>query len=267
MKPRPLLVALFFIACVGACLRAQVAGVDVGRLEVIRSWPAKEANQGVAVDATHFYVIDDRALGKYEKATGRKVAEWTAPAGSGVIHMNAGIVAEGRLMVAHSNFPSKPDESSLEYFDTTTLRPTGRKVFAHPVGSLTWAVPEGSGWLACFVHYKFNSDTAKSRIVRYDADWKVLAAWAFSPELVARFGSFSSSGGGLGAHGRVWVSGHDAKELYRLMLPEGGGVAKWEGTAAFASSGQAFAWDPSQPAELYSIQRKSREIIVSRLRE
>ena len=32
MKPRPLLVALFFIACVGACLRAQVAGVDVGRL-------------------------------------------------------------------------------------------------------------------------------------------------------------------------------------------------------------------------------------------
>jgi hypothetical protein len=244
-----------------------VSGGTPGRLEVVRSWSAKEANQGVAVDATHFYVIDDRALGKYEKATGRKVAQWTASAGSGVIHMNAGIVAGGSLIVAHSNFPSKPDESSLEYFDTVTLKPTGRKVFANPVGSLTWAVPEGTGWLACFVHYKFNSDTAKSRIVRYDADWKVLATWVFPPELVARFGSFSSSGGGLGLAGRVWVSGHDAKELYRLLLPEGGGVAKWEGTVAFVSNGQAFAWDPSQPTELYSIQRKSREVIVSRLHE
>jgi hypothetical protein len=56
------------VVCLVGCVRAPMA-----RLEVMRSWPAAEANQGVAVDADYFYAIDDRALGKYEKATGRKV--------------------------------------------------------------------------------------------------------------------------------------------------------------------------------------------------
>ena len=237
------------------------------RLEVVRSWPAEEANQGVAVDADHFYVINDKTLGKYAKATGRKVAEWKAPKGSGIIHLNAGVVAGGRLYLAHSNFPTKPDESSIEIFDAHTLRPFARHVFEHPIGSLTWAIPDRDGWLACFAHYKSNSDPARSRIVRYDANWKVLAVWSFPPELVERFGRYSSSCGGLAVDGLVWVSGHDAKELYRLSLPEGGGVARWEGVVPFVSAGQAFAWDPVRPQELYSIQRTTREVIVSRLAE
>lgn len=236
-------------------------------LEVVRSWKATEANQGVAVDSEHFYVIDDKSLGKYVKTSGLKVAEWTAPKGSGIIHMNAGVVAGGRLYVAHSNFPAKPDKSSVEIFDAQTLRPVARHVFERPIGSLTWAIPDRDGWLVCFAHYKSNSDPASSRIVRYDADWKLRAVWSFPPELVKRFGKYSSSCGGMGVDGRVWVSGHDAHELYRLSLPEGGGVAAWEGTVSFVSAGQAFAWDPSRPQELYSIQRKSREVIVSRLAE
>lgn len=259
MKP----LGLFFLGIVASL----VGCVDGGepRLMVVRAWPAKEANQGVAVDAEHFYVIDDKALGKYEKATGRKVAAWQAPKGSGVIHMNAGVVVGGVLIVAHSNFPAKPDRDTLEYFDVATLRPTGRKEFVDPPGSLTWAVPDGDGWLVCFAHYASNSDPARSRLVRYDAAWRRLAEWSFPPELVARFGRYSSSGGGLGPDGAVWVSGHDAKELYRLRLPAGGGVARWEGTVAFASAGQAFAWDPARPQELYSIQRKTKEVIVSSL--
>lgn len=234
---------------------------------MVRSWPAKEANQGVAVDAVHFYAIDDKALGKYEKSTGRKVAEWVAPKGSGIIHMNAGVVVDGVLIVAHSNFPAKPDRDTLEMFDTATLRPVGRKEFVDPHGSLTWAVPYGDGWLVCFAHYASNSDPARSRLVRYDAEWKPLAEWTFPSELIARFGRFSSSGGGRGPDGSVWVSGHDAKELYRLRLPDDGGTARWEGTVAFVSAGQAFAWDPARPQELYSIQRKTKEIVVSRLAE
>ncbi|MFM7742407.1 MAG: hypothetical protein ACKO8X_02795 [Verrucomicrobiota bacterium] len=76
---------------------------------------------------------------------------------------------------------------------------------------------------------------------------------------------FSSSGGGFGLDGMVWISGHDAKELYRLSLPAGGGQARCEGKVAFASAGQAFAWDPARPQELYSIQRRTREVVVSRL--
>jgi hypothetical protein len=251
----------------GLCLMGCAEVGHVSRLEVVRSWPAAEANQGVAVDAEHFYVIDDKALGKYAKATGRKVAEWKAPKGSGVIHMNAGVVAGGRLYVAHSNFPAKPDESSLEIFEAATLRPVARHVFERPLGSLTWAIPDREGWLACFAHYRSNSDPAKSRLVRYDADWKLVAVWSFPPELVERFGKYSSSCGSLGLDGFVWVSGHDAYELYRLSLPEGGGVARWAGTVPFVSAGQAFAWDPSRPRELYSIQRKTREVILSRLGE
>ncbi|MEY3852972.1 MAG: hypothetical protein RI910_1952 [Verrucomicrobiota bacterium] len=260
MKSSACLLALIFL---GGCVSREAQP----NLEVVRTWKATEANQGVAVDAEHFYVIDDKALGKYEKTTGRKVGEWKASPGSGIIHLNSGIVAGGRLYVAHSNFPAKPDESSLEIFDTQTLRPVGRKVFERPIGSLTWALPDRDGWLVCFVHYQSNSDPAKSRIVRYDAMWKVVETWSFPAELVRRFGKYSSSGGGGALDGRLWVSGHDAKELYRLALPPGGGVARWEGTVPFASSGQAFAWDPTRPQELYSIQRKGREVIVSRLTE
>lgn len=253
----PLLgIVLSLVGCVGGGETA---------LEVIRAWPAKEANQGVAVDAEHFYAIDDRALGKYEKATGRKVGEWRAPAGSPVKHLNSGVVVGGQLLVAHSNFPAKPDESSVEYFDAETLRPAGRKIFENPPGSLTWLVPAGDGWLACFAHYRQNSDPALSRLVRMDARWNTLATWSFPPRLLGRFGAFSSSGGGLAVDGRVWVSGHDARELYVLELPPGGGEARWVGSVGFVSRGQAFAWDPGRPQELYSIQRKTKEVIVSRL--
>ena len=234
--------AIFLIGlCLVGCVSAPTA-----RLEVVRSWPAAEANQGVAVGAEHFYAIGDRTLGKYEKATGRQVGEWSAPSGSGIKHLN---------------------ESSLEFFDAVTLRHLGRKVFVDPPGSLTWAVPERSGWLVCFAHYAVNSNPARSRLIRYDADWRPMAEWSFPPELLARFGMFSSSGGGFGLDGMVWVSGHDAKELYRLSLPAGGGEARWEGKVAFVSAGQAFAWDPTRPQELYSIQRKTKQVIVSRLSE
>jgi outer membrane protein assembly factor BamB len=238
---------------------------ELGRLEPVRTWKTTEANQGVAVDAEHFYAIDDRAIGKYEKTTGRKVGEWRAPAGSTVKHLNSGVVVGGQLLIAHSNFPAKPDESTLEYFDVETLRPAGRKIFEHPPGSLTWLVPSGDGWLACFAHYRLNSDPALSRLVRYDARWNILATWSFPSDLLSRFGAFSCSGGGQALDGRIWVSGHDARELYVLELPPGGGQARWVGSVGFVSRGQAFAWDPGRPQELYSIQRKTREVILTRL--
>ena len=265
LGPQSRLMRLSVLLLSGWCLAGCVSRPELGRLEQARAWKAAEANQGVAVDAEHFYAIDDRAIGKYEKATGRKVAEWRAPAGSPVRHLNSGIVVAGQLLVAHSNFPAKPDESSVEYFDVDTLRPAGRKIFEQPPGSLTWLVPSGEGWLACFAHYRLNGDPAQSRLVKFDGRWNALASWSFPSELLARFGAFSCSGGGYALDGRVWVSGHDARELYVLDLPPGGGTARWLGTVGFVSRGQAFAWDPTRPQELYSIQRKTREVVVSRL--
>jgi hypothetical protein len=93
------------------------------RFVELRRLPAAEANQGVAVDADHYYAISDAALGKYRKSDGALVARWVAPADSGIRHLNAGVVVAGRLYCAHSNFPFKPDESSVEVFDVATLTP------------------------------------------------------------------------------------------------------------------------------------------------
>ena len=234
------------------------------RFVELRRLPAAEANQGVAVDADHYYAISDAALGKYRKSDGALVARWVAPAGSGIRHLNAGVVVAGRLYCAHSNFPFKPDESSVEVFDVATLTPVARHAFADPPGSLTWAVPYEGGWLACFAHYAATSQVARSRLVAYDRDWRPGVEWSFAPEVLARFGRMSCSGGGRGPDGRVGVTGHDAQELYVLDLPPGGGVATLATVLPFPGEGQAFAWDPSRPGEMAAIRRKGRVIIVAR---
>lgn len=229
-----------------------------------RRLPAAEANQGVAVDAGHYYAIDDAALGKYRKADGARVARWSAPPGAGIRHLNAGVVVDGRLYCAHSNYPLKPDESSIEIFDVATLRPVDRHVFANPPGSLTWAVPYQGGWLACFAHYAATSQVARSRLVAYDLAWRPLREWAFAPEVLVKFGRMSCSGGGVGPDGKVGVTGHDARELYVLELPPAGGVAGLAAVRPFPGEGQAFAWDPSRPGELAAISRKARTLVVVR---
>lgn len=232
----------------------------------LRRFPAKEATQGVAVDAEHFYAIGNRVIGKYRKDTGARVGGWEGEAGGPITHLNAGIVVAGRLYAAHSNFPEMPAQSSLEIWDTATMRHVERHRFEEAPGSLTWIVPEGKGWLACFAHYRTTSDPARTRVVRFDAAWRTLASWAFPPELIGRFAGYSSSGGDLGPGGKLFVTGHDARELYVLSLPKtADGTLTWEATLPFSAPGQAFAWDASETGTLYAIVRKTREVIVSRI--
>ena len=75
----------------------------------------------MAVDATAFYAIDDTAIGKYDKGTGRKVAAWRAAPDQPFIHLNSGVVVGGELVCAHSNYPALPMHSTIEVFDTATL--------------------------------------------------------------------------------------------------------------------------------------------------
>jgi len=230
---------------------------------------ADEAVQGVAVDGEFLYVIADHALGKYRKSDGAKVTAWTAPTDSKIKHLNAGVVIEGKLHCAHSNFPLKPDESSVEIFDVATLQPTGRHVFANPPGSLTWAIPYQGGWLTCFAHYSLTSDNALSRIVQFDQNWKELKRWSFPAELLKRFARSSSSGVSLVGGEQLLVSGHDARELYALTLPPEGGEARWEATWGFLTAGQAFDEDRTAGSKekgcvLYSIERKTKEVVGAR---
>lgn len=234
--------------------------------EELRRFPAAEAKQGVAVDAEFFYAIDNHAIGKYRKDTGTRVAGWDGGPAGRIKHLNAGVVLDGKLYCAHSNFPALPEQSSVEIWDTATMQPVGEHPFAKPPGSLTWVDRRDGAWFACFAHYKKTSDPARTRVVKFDAEWMPLATWSFPAALIARFAGNSSSGGAFGPGGRLFVTGHDARELYVLDLPANGSVLSWSTTVPISAAGQAFAWDPSAAGVLYSIERKTREVIVSRIR-
>ncbi|MCB1209456.1 MAG: DUF1080 domain-containing protein [Verrucomicrobiales bacterium] len=233
--------------------------------EPLAVFKAAEAHQGVAVDAAHLYAITNHAIGKYRKDSGERVAGWEGPKDGRIKHLNAGVVLDGRLYCAHSNFPSVPEASSVEIFDATTLQPMESHVFGQPPGSLTWIDRREGFWFACFAHYKSTSDPALSVVVKFDADWKELARWHFPSALIQRFAGNSSSGGGFGPDGSLYVTGHDAAELYVLNVPEQEKELVWSSTISIASAGQAFAWDQSNPGVLYSIQRKTKEVLVSRI--
>jgi len=49
-------------------------------LQELRRFKAAEARQAVAVDAHHFYAIDNRAIGKYDKRTGERIGTVEVPA-------------------------------------------------------------------------------------------------------------------------------------------------------------------------------------------
>ena len=232
-----------------------------------RRFSAAEAHQGVAVDAVHFYAITNRAIAKYRKDTGERVAGWEDEKDGHLRHLNAGVVFDGRLYAAHSNFPDRPEQSSVEIWDTGTLKHVESHPFENPPGSLTWVDRRDGKWFACFAHYRKTSDPSLTKLLSYDKDWKPLDSWTFPAPLIERFAGNSASGGSFGPGGNLFVTGHDARELYVLEVPEGGGELRWIATIAISSAGQAFAWDRSagREGELYSIQRKASEVIVSRV--
>jgi hypothetical protein len=248
------------------------AGVGAARERILATFHAPEARQGVAADESHLYVISNHAIGKYDKSTQRRVARWECPEGEPLTHLNAGIVLDGKLYCAHSNYPGVPMTSSVEIFDTETLEHIGSHSFGVMAGSLTWLDRRDGFWFACFAHYGNRAaepgrDPSWTTLVKFDSDWRRLESWVFPPELVERFGDYSSSGGAFGPDGRLYVTGHDNPELYVLALPEAGSVLRWEDTVSIRAEGQAYGWDPSEPWTLYSIVKRERLVIKSQLED
>ena len=55
---------------------------------VVRRYAAAEARQAVAVDSTHFYAIDNRRIGKYDKQSGAKVVEINPEPSAATTHVD-----------------------------------------------------------------------------------------------------------------------------------------------------------------------------------
>ncbi len=102
-------------------------------------------------------------------------------------------------------------------------------------------------------------------MVQYDDQWRRMAGWVFPLSLVERFGGSSCSGGAFGPDGTLYVTGHDAKELWVVRFPESGAVLDHVGTIPMSAEGQAFCWDPQQPEIFYGIVKRAKEVVVSRI--
>lgn len=238
----------------------------------IRRFAAPEARQGVAVDDEFLYVISNHALGKYRKDTGERVAAWECPPGQPLTHLNAGIVHEGRLYCAHSNYPGVPNLSSVEIWDTATLQHVGSHSFGRADGSLTWFDRRNGRWIACFTHYTGKGaepgrGVEWTRLVVFDDEWRQTGAWAFPGDLLQKLSvrGFSVSGGAFGPDGLLYVTGHDDTALYVLAMPTAGPTLKWVATIPISAQGQAFSWDRRDPNLLYTISKAGREVIVGRV--
>jgi hypothetical protein len=218
----------------------------------------------VAVDARHFYAIDNAHIGKYERATGKKVGAYESSPERPLIHMDGGLVLGKTLYCSHSNFPETPMLSSIERFDTATLKHLGSQSFGRDAGSLTWLDWHENSWWVCFGHYsgkggepgKTNQDTV---LVRYDAQWRRQAAYVFPPTLFARWEGMTASGGLWGPRNTLLISGHHAPELYQLRLPKVGSTLEIVQIIASPAEGQGIALDSAQK-RLFQIQRKERSV-------
>ncbi|MDB6005937.1 MAG: hypothetical protein JWR15_2924 [Prosthecobacter sp.] len=245
--------------------KAKAAKKSAWQHHELKRFKAAEAHQGVAVDDIYFYAITNAAIGKYRKDNGERVSGWKEAKGGRLKHLNAGLVLDGNLYCAHSNFPEIPEKSSVEIWDAQTMQHLESVDVTVDGGSLTWVDRREGKWYACFAQYAKTGDPAKTRVVMFDAQWKKLGELGFPVEMVAKFGKNSSSGGSFGPDGNLFITGHDAQELYVLDPPAKGDTFTLKSTIPISAHGQAFAWDRGEAGVLYFIDRKTSEVIVSRI--
>ena len=235
----------------------------------IKRIPAADADQGVASDGRYLYAISNHAIAKIDPATGQQVDRWDGDE-SLFPHINSCIAEQKLLVCAASNFPGVPMTSMIERFDTKKMRHISTQQLGHGYGSLTWVTPHGGDYYACFANYdghggELGHDHRYTTLVRYDRNWQEMAQWHFPPEILERMAPKSASGGVWGDDGLLYVTGHDRPELYALRVPEGGGLLQLVATIAIPTDGQAIDWDRAALRTLWSIERKSQQLVASRI--
>lgn len=226
----------------------------------VRKFPAPEADQGVAVDAQHFYPVDNTVIAKYDRATSALLARWHAPKNGLVRHLNSCFEESGRLLCANSNYSETPHGSSVEIFDTRSMQ----HVDTHSLGmteegSLTWFDHYRGGWIAGFAHYTDNGgltykDHTFSSVVTYDTHWRRTGGWLFPKPVVDRMSPYAASGGAIGPDGLLYILGHDRPEMYVLAKPAMGPTLIHIATIDVEAEGQAFAF--AEGRTIFAIDRR-----------
>jgi hypothetical protein len=258
------LFALLSLVLVASVARAQT------NLQQVAEYAIADANQGVGVDAQHFYPVDDTVIAKFRK-DGTFVAR-ADYASLGIIHLDSATVVDGRIYCSHSNYRYFPMTSSIEVFDAETLEHLGSHSIGILLGSLTWLDKHDGYWWGTFANYdrtgrlpdgtesplpygvKYNAS-----LVKFDRSWRPLESWIFPVELLEKFEQMSNSGGSWGPDGNLYLTGHDPAELYKIRFPRAGSILEVEETIPANIRGQGIAWDRSRPGTLYGIIRATSE--------
>ena len=205
---------------------ARSAAAEPQQLEarLLHTYDAFDANQGVAVDRSHFYAVDNTSITKHSRETGAPLLQFAGADGGPLIHMDSGAVHGGRLYAAHSNYSESPMQSSVEVLDARTLEHVDSHSFGIDRGSLTWIdrAPDGSWW-AGFANYdrvfdgEVYGDTDNTQIVKMNDRFEVAEGYAIPTEILDRFRPMSNSGGswgptgGCGSRPRPWRGVRDGR--------------------------------------------------------
>ena len=263
-----LAIALALMTSIAAAAQSARELVEVAR------FAAPEARQGVAVDRDHFYAITDRGIGKYDKTSGALLAKWESPKNGPIIHLDSGVVVDGKLYAAHSNYPAEPMTSSVEIYDAATLEHIGSHSFGIMWGSLTWLDRHDGAWWAVFANYsrvfgpsqRPYGNSYWTTLIKLDDKWQWQQGWIFPSNIIQRSEPMSVSGGSWGPDGLLYVTGHDHPEVYALKLPQAGSILEHVETLPFAINGQGIAWDRSRSGVLYGISRPNAQVVAAQLR-
>jgi hypothetical protein len=260
-------------AAVGAIAASAQTGADPQRLEaqLLRTYDAFDANQGVAVDRSNFYAVDNRQLTKHDRSTGAAQLQFAGTPGGPFLHMDSGVVYRGKLYASHSNYDESPMQSSVEVFDARTLRHIETHSFGVERGSMTWLDRHDGFWWAGFANYDVIPDdqtepyggTNNTQVVKLDDDFQVVAAYTIPREILDRFRPMSNSGGSWGPDGRLWLTGHDLGEAYVMEPPNAGSELRWIATVSLPGvEGQGIAWDlTSHRPTLWTIKRSTKQVL------
>jgi hypothetical protein len=251
--------------------RSVDGGPPTRRFEEVRRLPSPEARQAVAADGRHLYAITNRAISKLDKETGELVDRWEGPESGPIEHLNSGVVLDGVLHAAHSNYPGVPMESSIEMYDVATMEHVGSHSFGMRPGSATWIDRHEGLWWVGFANYEGRGGApgrgpAWTHVTLFDDGWREVGGYTFPPEVVERFQDRSNSGGAFGPDGYLYATGHDAAELYVLKIPAAGSRLELLEIVPVTAEGQGIAWDPVRPAVLFTVLRDREQVVESRLR-
>jgi hypothetical protein len=268
----PLLAAYALVLFLSCSSQNEGLAVDSGNA-VLKRWAVK-ATQGVAVDGKYFYAISDIQIDKYDKATGKAIATWRAntkdEAYAHFLHLNGGTVVDGRLYCAHSRYGVDTEDCTVEVWNVEgeglIHEATLRMPRLH--GSLTWIARRDDGsWWMCYAVYG-KSLNRKTKLVKYEyVDGRFIETGirVFPEEVIAEWGTMSSSGGSWGPDGYLYTTGHGGSRAYVLDVDDAAGPRYVRTETGVGFYGQGIAWDRSSQEPLLWGIRRNRDISVTRI--